>query len=249
MKYIFILLSFFSVHSFAINLEVTPSQSYDISQIDIENTVKLWQGRNLRIDAKEAKKLILENRVLADAFLKQGYFSDSVASENKIVYEEKLADLLVKNELKKIDNVDIPLSYYEDNKHEFYLKEDVHFKVYAYKTFEEALACYDANKNKIDQLERYAKETNASVEEHTISLKTLHPQLQNLLIDFTSGSYITPPQKFYTNYIVFEVVEIIKAHLQPFKEVEEKIRKKLKKRIMNEKRTELVKKYFQEKSK
>ncbi len=246
MKHLFIFLSFFSVHLFAINIEVTISSNHDISQLDIENTIKMWKHRNLRIDTQEAKKLVLENRVLADTFIEKGYFSDIVASENKIVYEEKLADLLVKNELKKIDNDTIPLSYYEDNKHEFYLQEDIKFKVYAYKTFNEALACYEKNRENIKQLEKYAKETNATVEEHEMSLKNLHPQLQNLLIDFTSDSYITPPQKFFKNYIVFEVVKITQAHLQPFTEAKEGIIQKLEKRIMNNKRTELVEKYLYE---
>jgi hypothetical protein len=244
MKSFFIFLSFFSVHLLALNIQVSESSNHNISSLDIEKTVALWQKRNLRIDDQEAKKLVLENRVLADAFLKNGNLNDAIKVENQIVYEEQLADIFVQNELKKIDNIEIPLSYYENNKHEFFVLADIKFKVYAFKAFEEALDCYNKNKNDISLLDAYATEHNTTVEEHTMSLKQLHPQLQNLLIDFETKGYIAPPQKFFTNYIVFEVVDIIKAHLQPFEEVKASIQTKLKKKIMNQKRDELLEQYL-----
>lgn len=226
-------------------IEITPNKNLNVTPDEAEQMRVLWEKRQFTIDQKESHKLVKENRVLANAFLENVKLTDKLKAEISIYTEEKLAEAMVKYTISKLNmNEDILRSYYEENKHEFFQTEDIHFNLFTFTTYDDALSFYQVNKDNLDNINPYILEHNITKIEDTVPTKGLHSEIKNILSSDKKTGYITPPEKFYKNYIVIEVIEYKNAHIATYESVKNDVKALLYKKINKDTRSKLLKEYL-----
>jgi hypothetical protein len=231
----------------ALEITVKPSDSIKVDQVDVDRFQSMLKKRRMGMSDKSAKKAIKENRILANAYMKEYGLPDLLKIEMQIILEEKLRNTLIKKEKKKIDiSDDILLSYYKDNPEEFYQSEELTFNVYTFKQYDDAHEFYVHNKDAYSQIADYVAEHNVSNESHTMLKSKLHKELQPLLKDDNVTNYITPPEYFYKNYVILDVVSIQEAKIAPFETVKKRVRERLLSKITQETKDKLLEKYSTE---
>ncbi len=241
---LFFLLSAFAVNLGAIEIAFSPSRSVKANGDDIERFQSILRKRNMGMSDKSAKAAVEENRILADAYLKTYGIPDVVKKEMQILLEEQLRNLLIEKEKQSIDiSDDILLSYYKDNKSEFYKPDVITFNIYSFDNYDEAHAFYVDNKENYENMQRYVSEHNISKDSQKMPLRKLHKELQVLVKDTNSSRYIVPPEYFYKKYIILDVVGIEPSKLMTFTEAKQKVRTRLLSKINRDTKAKLLKKY------
>ncbi len=226
----------------ALDITVTPSKSSTISSHEAEYFRNILMKRHINIDPQEAKKVLKQNRVFADYFYKT-YGIEGKIEELRIVFEEKLTEELIKKEVEKVTiNDDVLLSFYKDNKDEYYKNKEIEFKIYNFKTFDAAYDFYKHCNNDSAKCASLSREQNISIVHKTLPLNNFNPQLQNLLVDNTRSHYIVAPQKFFKNYIILEVVKISDDGIMPYDEVKDIVKTDLQNKIKYETKKKLIEK-------
>ena len=234
----------FSLMLSAVELEFSLNNSIEATPEDIERFKVILQKRNMGISDKNAKIAIEENRVLADAYMKEYSIPDVLKKEMQILLEEQLRNMLIDKEKAKIEiNDDILLSYYKDNKHEFYKPDRITFNIYSFKNYDDAHTFYVSNKDQFQNIKQYVKEHNISKDSQTLPLKKLHKELQALVKDTNSSKYIVPPEYFYKKYIILDVEDIEKAKLMSFTEAKKRARTLLLNKINRDTKAKLLEQY------
>lgn len=196
------------------------------------------------ISDENAKIAIKENRVLADVYMEKYGIPEVLKKEMQILLEEQLRQLLIDKEKAAIKvNDDVLLSYYKDNKHEFYKPDVITFNIYSFKNYDDAHTFYAANKDNYTNIQTYVKEHNVSKDSQTMPLRKLHKKLQALVKDSNSSRYIVPPEYFYKQYIVLDVVSMEPAQLMTFTEAKKRAKARLLSKINQETKAKLLEKY------
>ncbi len=228
----------------AVELEFSLSSTTEATPEDIERFKVILQKRNMGISDKNAKIAIEENRVLADAYMKEYDIPDVLKKEMQILLEEQLRNMLIEKEKANIKiNDDVLLSYYKDNKHEFYKPDQITFNIYSFQNYDDAHTFYVHNKDHYQNIKQYVKEHNISKDSQTMPLKKLHKELQALVNDINRSKYITPPEYFYKKYIILDVKDIEKAKLMSFEEAKKKARTLLLSKINRDTKARLLEQY------
>ncbi len=229
---------------YAIEIDISLSDSTDANAVDIERFKVMLQKRNMGISDANAKSAIQENRILANAYMKEYGIPDLLKIEMQIILEEKLRNMLVRKEKEKIEiNNDVLLSYYKDHKDEFYKSEEITFNVYNFENYEEAYSFYSKNRDNYTEINNYVKDNNITKASETMLKSKLHKELRALLQEGNATKYITPPEFFNKKYMILDVVSIQKAKISPFNTVKKKVRASLLSKINQDTKTKLLAKY------
>ncbi len=229
-----------STSLFALDITVTPSKTVTISSEEAEYFRNMLMKRHRNIDPDDAKKVLKENRVLADYFYRT-YGIENDLQELQILFEEKLRNKLIAKEVEKVSiNDDVLLSFYKDNKDEFYKAKEIEFKIYNFSTFNQAYTFYKNCQKDGIECSELALDDNITIVHKTLPLHNFNPQLKNLLKDEVSAGYSLPPQKFFKDYIVMEVVDIIDSGILPYEQVKERVKKDLQDKIKYDTKTKLI---------
>ncbi len=239
-----VLLLSLSATLFSVEINYSLSNTTHATPEDIERFKVILQKRNMGMSDKSAKIAIEENRILADAYMKEYGIPDAVKKEMQILLEEQLRNLLIDKEKAKIAiNDDVLHSYYKDNKHEFRKPDTITFNVYSFDDYDDAHTFYVENKENYQHIERYVKEHNISKDSQKLPLRQLHKELQVLVKDLNASGYILPPEYFFKKYVVLDVVAIDKASLMSFDEAKDRARTLLLKKINQDTKAKLLRKY------
>ncbi|MEA2111644.1 MAG: hypothetical protein U9P71_06300 [Campylobacterota bacterium] len=232
---------------YGLNISYTKSTILEVTPQEVKHFSIILKKRGIKINQVQAKKAILENRVLADDYLMQFDISEDIANEFKLMLEEKLREMRIK-EAKNAVNIsdDILLSYYKDNKDNYYKTSEIEFNVYTFSTFNKALEFYQ--KNDLSKNKTIVSDNNITSTNEKMSINQLHPELLNLLKDETSFGYLVPPEKFFKNYIILEVVNIEKGHIELYENVKKAVRRDLEKKITKDITKKLLDKFNIEKN-
>jgi hypothetical protein len=222
-------------------VSIVPDKDSSVSNEDIQHIQYYYKKYfNILLSEKGAKKIVKENRLLANAYLKKYGLSKNVKNLVRIVDEFILADQMVQ---KIQNNIKIPPkvlhTYYLDNIEKFKNDDLVKLKSFLFESPEEAISFYIESKNKpLEDIVKLAKRHNVKTirdyQETTIG--SLTPFLKNNLKK-GKQNYLLPPQ-LGSSYEVFYVIEYKSTNsYKPFEEVKEKIEKTLhKKRYLEERK-------------
>jgi len=228
-KYILIL-TFTTSALFSIQIGIKSDRNISITNQEIQQTIQNMLKRNIKIDKKNAKEYIENNRILANQFIKA---NKKVPKEKlidiKLLLEEQLAKEYVKNYQKnriKIDHETIE-SYYKTHPDQFIKPKEVEFTAYKFPTFQEALNFYQKN------------EKNKKGIKVKTSIKGLDPMLQNI-IDKTKKHEKTPPIFYNGSFIVFEIDKISPPKKLSLEESRNRIKNILYEKVFFRTRKELV---------
>jgi predicted transcriptional regulator len=221
-------LLFLNVFLYAIEIDFIADKKIDVSQDEITQFKAQVLKQRIRIDDKEAKRVLMENRILANYYLK----NEKVPQFFKLNLVHKTEKLLAKMLVDKYEEElelsdDILLSYYRAKKDEFYRQKQILLNVYKFKDFDSALEMYMAKRDKMDSLDSYAKEHEIKMIEQLLEVSNMHQQIRSNLRNLEDENYLVPPQKWADGYIVVHAVRFVEENYMPYEEIKEDIRERL----------------------
>ena len=236
-------LLFLNVFLSAIEIDFISDKKIDVTQDEITYFKAQVLKQRVRIDDKEAKRILNENRILANLYLKEETIPQSYRINLTHKVEKMLAKMLVDKYEEKLElSEDILLSYYRAKKDEFYKKKQILLNVYKFNDFDSALEMYMAKREKIDNMDAYAKEHDIKMIEQQLEVDNMHIQIRANLKNLEDENYLVPPLKWADGYIVVHAVRFIEENYMPYEEVKEDI----KERLMVQNRKNARKKLMQE---
>ena len=233
-----VLITIFTLFSliYGVELSVKPDQNgtdAPPSQSDIRELNGYYHKYfNIRISPKGAKRLVKENRALANAYLRRYGLDPQVEDRLRVISEFVLADEMVQRIQRSIQiPPEVVHSYYLDHLDQFKRDDKVKMRSFLFKTPDDAMAFYMENKGEssLKRLEeaakKYSLETLRDYKE--APLKALSPYLRSHIKKGKKG-YLLPPQLSPSRYEVFYVEEYKEEKgYKPFDEVKEEIEKQL----------------------
>lgn len=237
------------IMSFAVEINITPDKAINVTQKDI-TTYKYYVKRKYNYvitDNKGAKKIIKENRILANEFLKKG-FLDKEKEYIKIMIEDYLADRYVQNIQRSIKIPEKVLySYYLDHKDKFKEGAKVDIVRFSFKIYEDAVDFYNKAKrlHNEEAIKKLATQYKAQVKNYGWrDVNMLKKTFASFIKKDTKG-YLVPPFILSKNVInVYYIRDYKKGEgYYPFKKVKEKIRNILYNKTFGHKREEILKQY------
>lgn len=247
MKFLNIASSFLlAVSAGAIEIDISPSKSPVASQSEVSAFVSDVKKReHVLLDDDVAKSIVENNRLLADAYLKEVGIKTAYLQKIRFGIEKKLADNLVEKyeETIRTDD-DILRSYYVAHIDEFKIGNEIAFKAYTFKTYKDAFNMYERFSAHKEGIESYAKEHNATVQQREhFPVDNLDSALKYLLDEKRKTPYLTVPTRYRGKYILLQVKQYETDVLLSYEKVKHEIRQKLLRKIRNRSRDALIKKY------
>jgi hypothetical protein len=241
MKFILLLLSFtFSL--LAIDLAIKPDINATVSSIESDQMITNFKKKRMIVDKSDAKTAVLDNRLLANALLKEksSEIPQELFVDIKLAIEENLAEMYVKKIQETINiNEDVIASYYYTHQKDFN-NPLLHADLYSFKTFEEASLFYDKSKNDLSKVNLVSQELNVNKTEQKIELSKISPTIKPLLKDTNTSNYILHPIFFNNQNVVVHVKNIQEGYYS-LEESKEKIKAVLLQKVFSDTRENLLK--------
>jgi len=248
-KYITILLLFF-IYVNAIEVNLLPDKEIKVSQHDV-NRYKSYvkQKYNYVItNDKGARKIVKENRILANEFLKNPRYLKSVKTDITIMLEDYLADRYVQN---MQHSIKIPkkvlYSYYLDHKDKFRRQPEVNIVRYRFSSYDDALKFYQESKDIADPKKVEAKAIQYGAKKRDYGWKSITVLKKRLLSFIKKGAkdYLTPPiVNNANNFNIYYIKDYrsVDGYI-PFEKVKGKIEKILYNQTFEKAREKILERY------
>lgn len=230
----------------AITVEIKKDSTVEVKPSEINVMKKIWKRKGVAIEYDDAKKLILENRLLSNDFIKKYGIDSDYLMRLRLQAEEDLSKLLIKKTLDehKVDDR-VLKSYYIDKYKEFISDKKVHFKAFGFEDFDSAYNFYKKYKNNIENINKlniYAKENNITIVDKTLSENNINPQISPLFKK-SKEPVLLPPVFYGNKFYEIAILERIPAKKIPFEKAKNIIKEKLFAKRYNEIRNKLLKKH------
>lgn len=235
-----------AVSAGAVEIDISPSKSPIASQTEVSVFVSDVKKReHVVLDDDVAKSVVENNRLLADAYLKEVGIKATDLQKFRFGIEKQLAaDLVTKYQEKIKTDEDVLKSYYVTHLDEFKIGNEITFKAYTYDAYADALNMYEHFSASNEGLETYAKDHNATIQfrEH-FPVGNLDNALKYLLEEERETPYLTVPTRYREKYILLIVQQHETDVLLPYEKVKHEIRQKLLREVRNRSRDALIEKY------
>ena len=244
-----LIIGFFVITSFAIEIQLFPDKKINVTRSDLgEYKTYIKKKYNYVItDNEGAKKLIRENRILANEFLKNGMYKKE-KEYIKIMLEDYLADKYVQNIQRSIKIPEKVLySYYLDNKEKFKKPSQVNIIRFRFKTYDDAADFYNKARTLHNEqaIKKLAMQHNAQIKDYGWRNVTTLKKNFTSFIKKNEKSYLIPP--FIQNAQATNVYYIRdykkEGDYYSFDKVKQKIRDILYAKTFEQKREEILKRY------
>jgi len=185
----------------------------------------------IRIAPEGVKRLVRENRALANAYLERYGLDPQIQERLRVVGEFLLANEMVERMQRSVQiPKEVVHSYYLDHLDRFKREDRVKLYSFLFPTPEDAIAFYLQNKGEssLEKLKKAAKEHSFTIfrDYKETPVKALDPFLKANIKE-GQGSYLLPP-RLSSQYEVFYVQSYTKGQgYKPFEEVREEIEREL----------------------
>ena len=246
MRFVLFVVFIFSFAS-AIEINIQPDKKIDISNADI-NALKRYLLRkfHFHISPEGAKKIVKENRVLANEYLKKGLLTPTEKERLKIELETRFADEFVEHMQRTIKIPEETLkSYYYDHIKDFKNSDQANLVRYRFKDYKNALAFYEAAKKNEDTIDRLLKKYGGKeMFKGEIHVEKLREPLRSFVKNSAPKSFI-PPIALRADAVDVYLIRSYKKNpkYKPFKEVKDKIEDILYKQTFKKERDKIIEKY------
>ena len=241
---IFVLFSF----SYAIEVKLLQDSNITVDNDDVRAIRNFFvQKYNFHItDTRGAKKIVEENRILANQFLKEGLFQ-----KNKKSIQIEIEDMLAKRYVKDLQNRTkisdkVAKSYYLDNIQKYKKPPKVSIVSYRFEDIDNAYRFYkESNTTSIDLLvKKYKPIKQMEIEKKEINAL---PKSIRDFIDPDKNSYTLPPFVISKGKVdVFYIKEYYPADgYIPFEDVKNQIKNSLHKQTFAKERKKILEKMAQ----
>ncbi len=246
---IMFLMVIFTISGYSIEVQITLDKKIDVSSADIA-AMKYFLKKKYNFIAnneKGVKKLVKENRALANAYLNSEYFKKKFNKNLfKIKTEMQLAENFVKELQREIKIPDKVLkSYYYDHLEDFKESPQVRLVRFSFKNYDDALNFYH-NRLKSDSVD--VKDFNGITRDiGYANIDKIREPLKSLIKE-NGKNYISPPFIWAKDrYDVYYVKETKKSDgYKKFDQVKNRIKDILYQKTFNKKREEVIKEYLKD---
>lgn len=205
--------------AFALEITVKPHKNPVVSQAEAEFFRYELLKQHIHIDEKEAQRVLMERRLLADAMVKENGMSED--DRWRIVHyaEQLLANRYIEMAQKKTPLSDnILYSYYKDHSKEFIAGDKIFFKAYIFNNFEDAYGFYKQMADSPKAAEAFASSNNIKVKTAKEFRHKMFPAVRSQLPRKLNKPTLLYPIVFGKNIYVFYITKIKNGELVPFDE-------------------------------
>jgi len=242
-----LLVIFLLLPLFGIDVELREDKNIQVDRNDISHLRELFLKKyNFHItDSRGAKRLVRENRILANRFLKEGLLSQERKSL-QLEIEEILAKRYI-NHLQERIGIDerVIKSYYLDHIEEFRKSPKIHLIRYRFHDLDQAYHFYKESLH--TPIEKLLKKYKPQKEDKgTKEISRLSPTLRSFIGE-GKEKYVTPP--FVVGKGVVDLFYIDKYFpsqgYREYQEVKEEIKQRLYKESFSQARQKALQESFQ----
>ena len=231
----------------AVQLQITQDQKIETSQID-ENAIKSYFKDVLGfvISDKGAEKLVKENRILSDEYLRKYSLNDFEYARARVMVEDYLSKLLIDKFQNKINLDDkVLLSYYYDNLEKFKESDKVDIIGYEFDSYDKALDFYYTIKKAHTPLSQAVQKFSPDIKNYPAQkLSSINYKVKRL-IKKNASSYFLPPLFLGEKVKVLYIKKYYPAEgYIPFQKVRNKIKKILFDETFLKYRNQLIQQYM-----
>jgi hypothetical protein len=221
----------------ALEIEMRPEKKIEVTNSDVE-AIKEYTRKRYRFIMNEdgARKVVRENRILANEYVRQGLLSKKERDLIRIEVEKKLADAMVSKIQRRIRISDeVAKSYYKDHLDEFKKPDEIKIVRYRFKRFDDAVEFYKGSKKGVGEKKDLGWKR----------IDSLKPAYRSFIEKGKEGYYLPP---IIVGKNVYDVLYIEKyknndsKHI-PYEEVKEKIKDLLYKKTFDRERAKILERY------
>lgn len=243
-KVIFSLLLYcFSLY--AIELNITTSKDINASKEEIKATIDQYMQNHVKIEYQDAKKVVEDNRIMSDIYIKKNPLDDYAKSTILLRIEEFFAGKFIANlQQKESLSDDILKSYYIENTEEFKEPAYLKMKFFTSNNYETIYKLYSKIKeNKSIPNRKFLKENNISARDVNASITQLRRDIVDMLPSKDMNGFFTTPEFFTDHYTLIYILESKEEKIKSYSMVKNDIKHKLLLKTFKRKRNEFIKKY------
>ncbi len=240
-KPLFVLSLFCLTNLYAIDLQIKPDVNTTVSSLEADQMITLFSKKRIRIEKQDAKKAVLDNRILSNAFLKEDKIPEYLLADITLAIEETLSELYVKQNQEKIEiNDQIIESYYKTNQKEFIKDNIFDLDAYTFTSFDKALPFYQTYQFAPEKAKQYAMDSNISMLSEKLEYKKIAPAIKSVLQDHNKTNYFTAPIVLKEKTLVVHVKAATESGYYTLEESKEKIKTILLQKIFATTRSKLL---------
>lgn len=234
---------------FAIEIEISPDKRVVTTNKD-KTAIQRFYDEVFKFHLTDdgAYKLVKENRILANAYLKKYGLSSEDMTRIKVETELYLANTMVRKIQNKIKLSDKVLySYYVDNKDKFKNADSVDLSIFYFKDPEKAFRFYwEAKDKNFEDAKKLAKQISKDVvikDYKEVKLSTMKPFFKNLIKKYGTGHLMPPIFDEITSVSFIHTYHKAKGYKR-FEDVKEEIRKILYNKTFLRERNKILLQYM-----
>jgi len=209
---------------FAVEINISTAKDINVTNSQIEQLTLSLKEKRFMIEKESAKKLIYENRLIANDFLEKNKIPQNLQDKITLFIEDELAKLATQKEqdLYKIDN-EIIESYYKTHKNDFQKDRTFEVKSYIFETFNDANDFYVKHKSNPSNAQQYSKEHNITSISDKLEFNKIYPLIkQNIKLN-DEKDYLIHPLNFKTKFTVTHIIDFEEKGFRDLKDVKETI--------------------------
>lgn len=208
----------------AVEINISTTKDTNVTNSQIEQLTLSLKEKRFMIEKESAKKLIYENRLIANNFLEQNKIPQSLQDKIILFTEDELTKLATQKEQEsfKINN-EVIESYYKTHKNDF--KKDRTFEVtsYIFETFDEANDFYAKHKTNPSNAQQYAKEHNITSISDKLEFNKIYSLIKLNIKLNDEKDYLIHPLNFKTKFTVTHIIDFEEKGFKELGEVKEVI--------------------------
>ena len=234
----------------AVEFDIQRDSSIEVTKSDV-NALKRYLKEKFKfhISDKGARKVVKENRILANEYLKKDLLKKQDKDLLKIELEMKLADKFTEYLQRKIKIPENVLkSYYYDHREDYKQSDEVTLERIRFKNFDEAMKFYNEILKQKEKKDHLLKKYHGKViYKGTVKKERLKNSIQSFLKEEMQNTYL-PPMVLQADRIdVYYVHTYQKAKgYKPYIKVKKEIENILYKRTFNREREKILSRYSHE---
>lgn len=241
-------MALFSVQSMAVEISLTPSKASVVTPEEgaILKSIIFERKRFTPNNDNDIRKIILDNKMLANAFIESKDFDKQAKLRLEVSVNEMLAKQYVKTIQAKISiSDDIAKSYYYDHIDNFKYGPMAKLDIYTFPKLDDAFSTYERVRSKgPDEVRKMLEAKGVKSRPYNGALKFMYPEIRNALRNSKDQNYFTPPQYHDGGFILIYVKEMnASENIVPFEKVKKSILLDLRKKTYLKMREEAIKQH------
>jgi hypothetical protein len=241
---IFFLFIWLGINVCAVQIQVKTDKNISVPNDEIVYLQQQYAERYMQLPKKGAEEIIRQNRLLSNAFIKEGMMTTAAAIKFRILSERFLANSYVKAlQAKEKIPMEVLRSYYFDKHNHFKKPKVIVGKKYCFDSYNDAHSFFvqcNKEESKKKECEKIAETSDARSVDVNQSLNTMSVDVSRQILLFEKKGYVLPPYYEKDEYCIQVVDSVEDNQFYTFEEVKQQIETSLWQETFAKKRKEIL---------